>query len=854
MAQNVGEVFLNVKVDDQGVTKQINSAGKGWTKTMGKVGALAGAALGAGMLAAFTKSALKLGSDIREIQNVVDVTFGSMSGIIDRWAQDAVFSLGLAELKAKQFTGTMGAMLKSMGYGEEAAAGMSMELVSLAADIASFYNLDHDEAFSKIQSGMAGMTQPLRQLGIDMTVGSMEAFMLAEGINASWGELNQASQAMIRYQYLMSVTTDQQGDFLRTQGDWANQTRILRNQWDSFKSSFGAGLINLFNPILQGINRIMTGLVNMANLFSAFTSALMGNEVKEASGGIASGMGDAAEETNDLAKATTKAGKAAKGALAGFDKLNVLMSPDSSAGSAGAGGGAGMDLTGLLDFTHLFDQKPEVDVDTSKAEAAAARLKQVWERAGFAMRDIWDRHLKAPIEMVANWIQSTIVPRLIGTWEIFKSGVLGVIEPLYHLVRDVFSDIWNGVVSGLPGMLDSIGGAFNGIMDIVDSTIGFVFKIITDYVNILRGVWAEHGEYLVAGAVEFAQGIWDWIDKLINQWIKPAWLEFVGMLSSVWDSHLKHMVADLLSFVAELYRGALDVWNKFVKPIVDWLIVVMGPTFRTWASGVITIVQQVFIAISKIIKSVIQVLRGLLDFVVGVLTGDWKRAWGGIKNIFSGTVNIMISIIEGAKRIIAAVLLNIFNVARSIFSSMFNVIKDPLQRAFTWVQNALTGMKNSFTTVFNGLFATIRNTFSSVANVIKTPINGAIDLINRAISGMNKISLPDWIPGVGGKGVNLPKIPRLAQGGIVSQPTLAVVGDNRRSAEVVAPLHKLMGMMEQASGNKESARLLAELVQLMRAMQFPDEIVLDGRKAGDVLLKPLMERARQRGTPWPVRG
>lgn len=116
------------------------------------------------------------------MQNVVDVTFGQGASKINAWAKTTASAFGISELSAKQYSGTMGAMLKSMGLTTDASLNMSQKITELAGDLASFYNLDVDDAFTKIRSGISGETEPLKQLGINMSVANLEAYAMSKGI------------------------------------------------------------------------------------------------------------------------------------------------------------------------------------------------------------------------------------------------------------------------------------------------------------------------------------------------------------------------------------------------------------------------------------------------------------------------------------------------------------------------------------------------------------------------------------------------------------------------------------------------------------------------------------------------
>lgn len=199
----------------------------------------------------FGKAAIGVASDLNEVQNVVDTTFGTEGAIrINEWAKNAAEAFGESELQAKQFTSTLGAMFKSMGVGQADMEEMSMSLAGLAGDMASFYNLDPTEAFEKLRSGISGETEPLKQLGINMSVVNLEAFAMAEGITKSYQEMTQAEQATLRYQYIMSATADAQGDFADTSDSFANQQRILQLEIQTLAAEIGQDLMPIALEIL----------------------------------------------------------------------------------------------------------------------------------------------------------------------------------------------------------------------------------------------------------------------------------------------------------------------------------------------------------------------------------------------------------------------------------------------------------------------------------------------------------------------------------------------------------------------------------------------------------------------------
>ena len=263
-------------------------------KAFGMVGG-AIAALGIGhIVKEQVAQAVDYASDLTEVQNVVDTVFGDNSAV-NEWAKNTLNAVGLNELTAKQFAGTMGAMLSSSGITGESIEDMSTSLTELAGNMASFYNLDAAEAFTKIRSGISGETEPLKQLGINMSVANLEAYALAQGIKKSYDEMSQAEQVALRYGYLMNATKNAQGDFAKTSTSYANQVKLLKENWLGFTGALatngipvlalGIGLLNSAVEFISDnwsiISPIFTGILTFLGLYAA--ALLIGKTIQLAS-------------------------------------------------------------------------------------------------------------------------------------------------------------------------------------------------------------------------------------------------------------------------------------------------------------------------------------------------------------------------------------------------------------------------------------------------------------------------------------------------------------------------------------------------------------------------------------------
>ena len=256
-----GTLRFDTRIDTSGFESGLDSI----ESSTSRIGDIIKGTLGADVLKQaaeavidFGKKAISLASDLDEVQNVVDVTFGEAEYKIEEFAETASSQFGLTEIQVKQFSGTFGAMVKSMGLSEDAAADLALDMVGLTADMASFYNLDHETAFEKLRSGLSGETEPLKALGINMSTANLEAFALAQGIETAYDKMTEAEKVQLRYNYIMDATSDSQGDFARTSDGFANQLRLLSNNIDSLAANIGAALLPAATAGLQAINSLFS--------------------------------------------------------------------------------------------------------------------------------------------------------------------------------------------------------------------------------------------------------------------------------------------------------------------------------------------------------------------------------------------------------------------------------------------------------------------------------------------------------------------------------------------------------------------------------------------------------------------
>ena len=502
-ADSVGQIGLDLVINQQQFNKQLGGI-QNLAKKTGKM--LAGAFAVKG-LTSFAKDCIELGSNLTEVQNVVDVVFPTMNKKVNEFAQNAASTFGLSETMAKKFTGTFGAMANAFGFSEKESYKMSTALTGLAGDVASFYNISQDEAFTKLKSVFSGETETLKDLGIVMTQTALDQYALANGFGKTTSAMTEQEKVALRYAFVQQQLQNATGDFSRTSDQWANQIRILSLQFDSLKASIGQGLINLFLPIVKVINLVLGKLMTLANAFKSFTAMIMGKKTSGASasldktatsaGKVSNSLNNATSSANKLNKSTKKVGDTAKktakkiSGLMGFDQINKLTetkgssgskssAPSSGTGSAGSGAsGSTVDMGSLPKgedekATKLGKGYDNLRKAIDKLRVAFSAFSKV---AIGAFKWIW-KNMLVPL---GKWTMQKLAPKLIELLAAalnVLTAVCKALQPLWQWAWDhLFKPLANFVGDAIIGFLDLLVKGLNGLANWINKHQGAVQNI-----------------------------------------------------------------------------------------------------------------------------------------------------------------------------------------------------------------------------------------------------------------------------------------------------------------------------------------------------------------------------------------
>ena len=426
-----GRVVIDTSLDNRGFIKGIRGmTGQvdGLRSAVRRLGAAITAVFAVKAVVDFGKKAVQLGSDVAEVQNVVDVAFGELSGQAEEFAQTAITQFGMSALSAKKTASTYMAMAKGMGLASQEAADMAITLAGLSGDVASFFNISQELADIKLKSVFTGETETLKDLGVVMTQDNLKAYALSKGFQKSYDAMSQAEKVALRYRFVLDSLALASGDFARTQDSWANQTRILSMQWQEFMGILGQSIITVLKPVVKWLNAVLSHMIALATLLNNTVTRAFGGEAKQAeaaSGAIASSV----DNQEALAGAVEDTSKAQQKSLAGFDEINQLAGE--AAGSAGGVGGGGAVDVGSLAIP-----------DLSELEGAEGPSFASWGEAFSAFLDLMLAgvpKLKTAFGDFAAWLNE----RSGKVHEMFTFP--GVLEKVQQLGRDL-ADALNHLV------------------------------------------------------------------------------------------------------------------------------------------------------------------------------------------------------------------------------------------------------------------------------------------------------------------------------------------------------------------------------------------------------------------------
>lgn len=904
-----GSVIIDTRMDTSGVqngVSAIKQSFNGLGSAVKKIGLLIGGAFAVGKLVQFGKECVELGSDLTEVQNVVDVTFTTMSDKVNEFAKNAMTSAGLSETMAKRYVGTFGAMSKSFGFSEAQAYDMSTALTQLTGDVASFYNISQDLAYIKLKSVFTGETETLKDLGVVMTQSALDQYALANGYGKTTSAMTEQEKVALRLAFVQKQLSAASGDFIRTSDSWANQVRVMQLQLQSLKATVGQGLINIFTPVLKVINVLLGKLATLANAFKSFTELITGKKSSGQTSGSGAGLtGDAsgvqdtadaygqaadnagklADSTEDVADATKDAAKAAKGYLSPLDEINRYSTQDTSStasktpptsGSGSGGGGTSLpSAVSNVDYGKVAEGETALDKISKSAEKLAKLLKKLWK----PFQDAWKKEGKNTIDAAQIALSGIAkLAKSVGKSlvEVWTNGTgTTMLTTMLKIAQNVLKTIGN-IASGFADAWNKNNVGTQIIQNIADALVvvmQFVEKIAED-----TATWAANLDFYpllesisnltsaFAPILESIGNVLEWIYKNI---VLPMlkWVIEVGLPTVV------NLVAKVATFLADHQPiveafGAALIGAFAAAKIAKLASSIIGSisTIMLYGKGLVALMtgSSGIIGGIKAIATVIGpggvfVLAVGAAIAIGVLLyKNWDKIkvtagkvcdWIGNKT--TAFINEISSKLKNLGIKMSTFWNNMLSNARKKLNEMLSMAGNLAGRIGNAIVGNLTSAKNTVVNVFNGMGDAIRSVLNNIISVVNgaiSKVNGVVSAIESAFSfGPWKVPTPFGSKTIGFKATfpRVPTVPYLAKGAVIPPRSefLAVLGDQKQGNNIETPEALLRKIVrEETAGRQTSGGNYRFTAQINRRTLF-DEMMKEAQMRRDTSGKNPFEMA-----------
>ena len=594
------------------------------------------------------KEAIEFASDLTEVQNVVENSFGTQgTKNVEEFAETANKSFGMTELTAKKVAARYQAMGNAMGitagqvaqatqniaknlnadlYDDtgEAMGAMSINLTKLAADMASFYNVEQDTAAEALNAVYTGQTRPLRQYGLDLTQATLEEWAHKQGIEGKISAMTQAEKTMLRYQYVMAQTSTIQGDFARTSDTWANQVRMLKQNLQALGGVVGTTLINAFKPLIAWLNTAISTVTSFAETVGNALGKIFGWQIlhtpasnaADAYATLSEGMDDAGASGEDAAGGINDATKAAeeyKNTVLGFDELNKLNDVKDPTSTSNKGNGSGKgdggsalpstDGTGA-DF-QIIKQKPWLEDYKSNIDSLEELGTYISNALTKAMGKIkWNEIYQKARDFgtgLANFLNGLIKPELFSA---LGGTIAGAVNTVLN-AADAFLDKFN-----FKNLGDSLAAGINKFFADWDAGLtGSVFgKAINGISEAIVAAatsikWGDLGSKIATSINTFFK---TWKPELTANAFSKTVNGIVDAIKAACDEITWNSIGTKISTMVRDALGGIQ-WKEKVYPAADSF----GTGIANFLNGLIK--PSTFWKIGESVASVLNTALHILD-------------------------------------------------------------------------------------------------------------------------------------------------------------------------------------------------------------------------------------------------
>lgn len=618
--------------------------------------------------------AVDLASQLTEVQNVVDTTFGDMASKVDDFTKTSIQDFGMSELTVKQIASRFQALGTSIGISSEQVANgtavankalmsqnntlykttdsmadMSLNLTRLAGDMASFYDVDQADVAKSLQSIFSGTIAPLRRYGLDLTQATLSEWAMKNGLDANIKSMTQAEKVLLRYNYVMANTQAAQGDFAKTANTWANSVRVLKQEFQAWGSIIGSVIINALKPFVQALSKVMLKVISFTRTVADALGAIFGWTIEISGGGATvDGMEDIAGGVGDIGDSADKSNKKAqklKKTLLSIDEIHALddNSDSGSGGGSGSGGSGGGGAGGGVDSS-LKKTDGLLEKYKSSIKDLYSLGKYIGDALASAMESIdWKKIYQKADNFgkgLADFLNGLISPRLFYD---LGATIAGSLNTALHFLNS-FGTTFDWTNFGL-----SIANGINGFFE------NFDFALLAKTIN----AWVQGIYTMLTTAIKNVS--WKDVLKGITDFLSNLDIKTVEII--VGTLLIKKIISLKLGSVALAFIG-----KSLSKAIAEAIASKIGFELVEGA-GIGTAIMQAFKTIFASLSTNLGLLiEGLFS---GLSLGDAITAAFG-----TGAVDLLATI-GSAFSAIAGTILSIVNFVK--------MLKD----GFSWINEIL---------------------------------------------------------------------------------------------------------------------------------------------------------------------
>lgn len=763
-----------IKTEDQlkNLEKQASASDVTLSKistTAGKVGNSASKVSGAMLPATLAIVGLgaaseKLGSDLIESTNKVDVAFGKNAKGVETWSETTLDSFGIAKGTAMDMSSAYGDMATSMGLPTDKAAVMSEKLTGLAGDLASFKNIGIGEANTALSSVFTGETESLKKLGIVMTQANLQDFASSQGIKTKIADMNQAEQTQLRYNFVLDKTKSAQGDFARTSDGAANSTRVATESLKEAGETIGVMLA----PIVAKAAQYISGLAKEFGGLSESTQKII--LIVLAVIAAISPLAGLIQGITIIVGALTTA-------------LTFLMDNPIVLIIAGIVIAIGLLVAGFMylwnncegfrDFwISLWDGIKSVTSTvvgtvigffTSTLPSAFNTFKSFMMQWGPLILAVFVPFIGIPLLITQHW---TEIKAFFGT---LLSGLISNFSAWGDDIKTFFSGLWVGikstVVSAWTGIKSVVNSALDGLKAVISTAFTSIktaiMSILTPLINSVVTIFNAFKPALMTifkGLETFFIGTW--------QLIKAIFLSPILLIIDLVTGNFKKMGSDVKLIMTAFKTAFTTIWNGIYLVFTGALNLIKTYCLLVW-TGIVITAKTIWTSFSTfmvelwngIVNIAVAAWNGLKSAVISIVTAIVN----GAISVFNGIVNFFVSLpgtlynlgstaFSALRSGITSILNTIGEVVSNGFNSAINFLTGLPSRAMSWGSSFINGISSGISSVIGGIGSAVSSGFSSAISFLTALPGEAFtwgkDMIDGIVKGIKAAA------GAVGKAVN----------------------------------------------------------------------------------------------------